>query len=199
MTAHLLLIDNYDSFTWNLAQAFMGLGAQVTVRRNDQISVPGAEALSPTHLVISPGPGRPDDAGVSLSMLAHFVGRLPVLGVCLGHQALGQALGGVVSHAPELMHGKMSPVRHDGRGLFVGLDQPMSCARYHSLVVQRPSLPAALVVSASTEDGVVMAVQHRTLPVAGVQFHPESVLSPQGDLLLANFLSWSPDTTVDTP
>lgn len=194
MTVRVLLIDNYDSFTWNLAQAFMAQGARVLVHRNDEITVEQAEALAPTHVVISPGPGRPDDAGVSLDMLRHFIGRLPVLGVCLGHQSLGQVSGGVVTHAPRLMHGKMSMVNHDGKGLFAGLPNPMACARYHSLIVDRDDLPQTISVTAVTDENEVMALRHAALPVAGVQFHPESVLTPQGDQLLANFLSWNPTT-----
>ena len=199
MTSRVLLIDNYDSFTWNLAQAFMSLGAEVAVHRNDEITVAEATALKPTHVVISPGPGKPQDARVSLDMLQHFMGQLPVLGVCLGHQSLGHVSGAVVSHAPRLMHGKMSLVHHDGRGLFQGLDNPMECARYHSLIVERGGLPDSLTVTATTQDDEVMALRHRTLPVAGVQFHPESVLTPQGQLLLANFLTWTPSTRPADP
>ncbi|MCK6503283.1 aminodeoxychorismate/anthranilate synthase component II [Myxococcota bacterium] len=181
-----LVIDNYDSFTFNLVQALQVLGAEVLVHRNDSIDVEGAFALRPTHLLISPGPGTPDDAGVSLPLLLAAIGRLPVLGVCLGHQALCQVLGGRVVPAKALVHGKQSLVHHDGRGLFTGLPQPMPCGRYHSLAVA--DLPPALEACAHTDDGEIMSVRHRALPVHGVQFHPESVLTPDGPRLLARFL-----------
>ncbi len=190
MTARLLLIDNYDSFTWNLAQAFMTLGAEVWVRRNDAITVAEAVALAPTHLCLSPGPGRPEDSGVCLAMLRAFEGKIPVLGVCLGHQLITVAYGGVVARAPRLMHGKSSEVRHTGEGLFQGLPQPMPVARYHSLAAVRDALPDCLAVTAETVDAAeIMAVAHRSLPVVGVQFHPESVLTPDGPSLLARFLA----------
>jgi anthranilate synthase/aminodeoxychorismate synthase-like glutamine amidotransferase len=186
---HVLLVDNYDSFTWNLAQAFMTLGAEVTVRRNDAITVDEARALNPSHVCISPGPGRPEDAGVSVEMIRAFIGHKPLLGVCLGHQALGHALGGRVVRAGRLMHGKHSLIDHDGTGLYAGCPQPMQVARYHSLVVLEDGLPAALRVTSVTADrGEVMGLQHRDHPVFGVQFHPESVLTPEGPSLLANFL-----------
>jgi anthranilate synthase/aminodeoxychorismate synthase-like glutamine amidotransferase len=192
MNPRLLLIDNYDSFTWNLAQAFMTLGAEVWVHRNDAITVEQAKALAPTHLCLSPGPGRPEASGVCLSMLHAFEGVIPVLGVCLGHQAITIAYGGVVDRAPRLMHGKASLARHDGDGLFAGLPQPMPVARYHSLAAVRSTLPPCLAVTAETEDaGEIMAIAHRTLPVVGVQFHPESVLTPDGPALLSNFLTMS--------
>jgi anthranilate synthase/aminodeoxychorismate synthase-like glutamine amidotransferase len=187
---HVLLVDNYDSFTWNLAQAFMTLGAEVTVRRNDAITVDEARALNPSHVCISPGPGHPEDAGVSVEMIRAFLGHKPLLGVCLGHQALGHALGGRVVRAGRLMHGKHSLIDHDGSGLYAGCPQPMQVARYHSLVVLEDGLPAALRVTSVTADrGEVMGLQHRDHPVFGVQFHPESVLTPEGPSLLANFLA----------
>jgi para-aminobenzoate synthetase component 2 len=184
----LLLIDNYDSFTYNLVQAFMVLGAEVLVHRNDRISVDEARALAPTHLCISPGPGTPQDAGVSMQMIAAFAGHVPVLGVCLGHQSLVEVFGGKVVRAARLMHGKTSQVHHDGRGILAGLPEPFEAGRYHSLIAQPQSLPDVLEVSARTDEGEIMAVRHRDLMVEGVQFHPESVLTPQGPLLMDNFL-----------
>ena len=184
----LLLIDNYDSFTYNLVQAFMVLGAEVLVHRNDRISVDEARALAPTHLCISPGPGTPHDAGVSMQMIAAFAGHVPVLGVCLGHQSLVEVFGGKVVRAARLMHGKTSQVHHDGRGILAGLPEPFEAGRYHSLIAQPQSLPDVLEVSARTDEGEIMAVRHRELMVEGVQFHPESVLTPQGPLLMDNFL-----------
>lgn len=184
----LLLIDNYDSFTYNLVQAFMVLGADVRVYRNDEITTAEAVALNPTHLCISPGPGRPDDAGVSLAMLAAFEGRLPVLGVCLGHQSLVQHFGGRIVSADRLMHGKTSMIEHDGRTIYQGLTKPFQAGRYHSLAAEAASLPAVLEVTARSERGEIMGVRHRQLPMEGVQFHPESVLTPEGNRLLGNFL-----------
>jgi anthranilate synthase/aminodeoxychorismate synthase-like glutamine amidotransferase len=184
----LLLIDNYDSFTYNLVQAFLVLGAQVEVHRNDQITIEEARQLAPTHLCISPGPGTPRDAGVSMAMISAFAGRLPVLGVCLGHQSIVEVFGGKVVRAGRLMHGKTSQLIHDGRTLFTGLSQPCEVGRYHSLIAA-PDLPAELEVSARTPDGEIMAVRHRTLMVEGVQFHPESILTPEGPKLLASFLA----------
>ena len=193
MSADLLLIDNYDSFTFNLAQAFMKLGAKVTVIRNDQITVAEAKALAPTHLCISPGPGRPEDAGVSIAMIEAFMDDIPVLGVCLGHQSLGQLMGGDVIRGPRgPMHGKSSPVYHDGEGLYVGLPNPIEVARYHSLVVRAETMPERLTVSSYTSDGEVMGIRVKDRPVFGVQFHPESVLTPLGEDLLANFLAMEP-------
>jgi anthranilate synthase/aminodeoxychorismate synthase-like glutamine amidotransferase len=186
--ARLLLIDNYDSFTYNLVQAFMVLGAEVLVHRNDRISVDEARALQPTHLCISPGPGTPYDAGVSMQMIAAFAGQVPVLGVCLGHQSLVEVFGGKVVRAARLMHGKTSYVHHDGRGILAGLPEPFEAGRYHSLIAQPQSLPDVLEVAARTDEGEIMAVRHRDLAVEGVQFHPESVLTPQGPLLMDNFL-----------
>ena len=188
MIPALLLIDNYDSFTYNLVQAFLVLGADVQVYRNDAITVPEALALNPTHLCISPGPGTPRDAGISMDMIRAFAGRVPVFGVCLGHQAIVEVFGGKVVRAGRLMHGKTSPVEHDGRGLFVGLPQPCEVGRYHSLIAQPESLPAVLRVSARTPEGEIMGVRHRDLAVEGVQFHPESVLTPDGPQLMRNFL-----------
>jgi anthranilate synthase/aminodeoxychorismate synthase-like glutamine amidotransferase len=187
-SVRILLIDNYDSFTYNLVQAFRAQGAEVLVYRNDAISVEQALALEPTHLVISPGPGRPDDAGVSIAMIAAFAGRAPVLGVCLGHQSLVQHFGGRIVRAPRLMHGKTSLVSHDGKTLFEGLPDPVEVGRYHSLCAEPETLPDVLEISARTDQGEIMGVRHRNLAVEGVQFHPESVLTPDGDRLLANFL-----------
>ncbi|MBW1878002.1 MAG: aminodeoxychorismate/anthranilate synthase component II [Deltaproteobacteria bacterium] len=187
-TARVLLIDNYDSFTFNLVQSLRVLGAEVLVYRNDRIEVEASLALEPTHLMISPGPGRPEDAGVTLRMLEAYMERVPILGVCLGHQALAVVLGGVVDRAPRLMHGKSSLVHHDDKTLYRGLPNPFQGARYHSLAVPEPSLPDDLVVTARTSRDEVMGIRHRTLPVEGVQFHPESVLTPEGDRLLSNFL-----------
>lgn len=187
-----LLIDNYDSFTYNLVQSFLVLGAEVAVYRNDQITVADALLLEPSHVVISPGPGRPEDAGVSLDMIAAFAERTPVLGVCLGHQSLVQHFGGRIISAARLMHGKTSMIEHDGKVLFAGLPQPCEVGRYHSLAAQRDNIPACLEVTARTEGGEIMGVRHRELPVEGVQFHPESVLTPEGDQLLDNFLQLKP-------
>jgi anthranilate synthase/aminodeoxychorismate synthase-like glutamine amidotransferase len=185
----LLLIDNYDSFTYNLVQAFLVLGADVLVHRNDAITVAEAEALAPTHLCISPGPGTPHDAGVSIAMIKAFAGRIPVFGVCLGHQSIVEALGGDVVRAGRLMHGKVSNVEHDGRGIFAGLPQPFAAGRYHSLIAKPETLPKVLEVSARTAEGEIMGVRHRELVVDGVQFHPESILTPDGPQLMGNFLS----------
>jgi anthranilate synthase/aminodeoxychorismate synthase-like glutamine amidotransferase len=187
----LLLIDNYDSFTYNLVQAFLVLGAEVQVFRNDALTVPDALALAPTHLCISPGPGTPYDAGVSMDMIRSFAGRVPVLGVCLGHQSLVEVFGGKVVRAGRLMHGKTSLIDHDGRGLFVGLPNPCEVGRYHSLIAAPASIPSELEVCATTREGEIMGVRHRRFVVEGVQFHPESVLTPQGPRLLGNFLAMS--------
>lgn len=189
MSARLLLIDNYDSFTYNLVQAFLVLGADVQVYRNDELSVPAALDMDLSHLCISPGPGRPDDAGVSLEMISAFMGRLPVLGVCLGHQSLVQACGGRIVAAQRLMHGKTSMIQHDGATIFSGLSNPLEVGRYHSLAAEADSLPDVLDVTARTDGGEIMGVRHREMPLEGVQFHPESVLTPEGNQLLANFLS----------
>ena len=187
----LLLVDNYDSFTYNLVQAFLVLGAEVLVYRNDEITLEAADALAPTHLCISPGPGTPRDAGVSMQMIRHFAGRIPVLGVCLGHQSITEAFGGKVVRNWRLMHGKTSRIEHDGSGVFAGLPQPLEVGRYHSLVAQPESMPAELVVTARSAEGEIMGLRHATLAIEGVQFHPESVLTPDGPALLANFLAMS--------
>jgi len=184
----LLLIDNYDSFTYNLYQYLGELGAETRVVRNDEISARQALALKPERIVISPGPGTPDEAGISLELIAEAAGRVPLLGVCLGHQALGQALGGRVVRAPKLMHGKTSEIHHDGQTLFSGLPQPFTATRYHSLVVDRASVPDCLEISAWTDDGLVMGLRHREFALEGVQFHPESILTVVGKTLLRNFL-----------
>ena len=183
----ILLIDNYDSFSWNLAHLFGALGDEVVVRRNDEIDADEAERLAPSHLVISPGPGRPADAGATRAILERLIPTTPTLGVCLGHQALVEVCGGEVGYARELVHGKASPVRHDGTGLFAGLPDPFEAGRYHSLAAT--TVPAELEISATTDDGEVMGVRHRTLPIEGVQFHPESVLTPLGSTLARNFLA----------
>ena len=185
----MLLIDNYDSFTYNLVQAFAAQGVEVLVYRNDAISVDEALRLEPTHVVISPGPGHPNDAGVSLDMIAAFAGRVPLLGVCLGHQCLVQHFGGEIVRAPRLMHGKTSLAKHDGKTIYAGLPQPVEVGRYHSLCAQHASLPDELEVTASTDRDEIMGVRHLELPLEGVQFHPESVLTPDGDRLMANFLA----------
>jgi len=184
----LLMIDNYDSFTYNLVQYLGELGEQVHTVRNDAITIEAVEALAPSRIVISPGPGTPDDAGISLAAIRHFAGRVPILGVCLGHQAIGQLFGGRVVRAGRVMHGKADTVEHRGQGVFTDLPSRYQVIRYHSLVVARDSLPDCLEVTAWTDDGEVMGLQHRQLPVHGVQFHPESIASEHGHRLLANFL-----------
>ncbi|MBM4213501.1 MAG: aminodeoxychorismate/anthranilate synthase component II [Gammaproteobacteria bacterium] len=184
----LLLIDNYDSFTYNLVQAFLIEGAAVDVRRNDAITVDEALALAPTHVCVSPGPGTPHDAGISIDLIRAFAGKVPVFGVCLGHQAITAAFGGKVVRAARLMHGKTSALSHDGEGLFAGLPNPCEVGRYHSLLSEAASLPTHLVVTARTAEGEIMGIRHRDLRVEGVQFHPESVLTPEGPRLMRNFL-----------
>lgn len=184
----ILMIDNYDSFVYNLVQYFRILGQQVLVRRNDSISLEEIAALAPDYLVLSPGPCAPDQAGVCLEAIGRFAGCIPILGVCLGHQAIGQAFGGRVVRAQRPMHGKTSPVWHDGRGVFAGLPSPLPAGRYHSLLVDRAGLPSCLEISAATAEGEIMGLRHKHWPVEGVQFHPESVLTPHGRQLLANFL-----------
>ncbi|MCX4189410.1 aminodeoxychorismate/anthranilate synthase component II [Methylophaga sp. OBS3] len=189
----LLMIDNYDSFTYNLVQYFAELGADVQVKRNDQISIADIERLNPAQIVISPGPCTPNEAGVSLDVIKHFAGVKPLLGVCLGHQAIGQAFGGDVVHAREIMHGKTSPVYHEDLGVFKGLNNPLQATRYHSLVVKKDTLPDCFEVTAWTQKDngdldEIMGIRHKTLPVEGVQFHPESILTEQGHQLLKNFL-----------
>jgi len=188
MGPRVLVVDNYDSFVYNLVQELGELGAEPVVFRNDAIDVAGIRAERPDAVLISPGPGRPEDGGVSLEVIASLAGEIPLLGVCLGHQCIGQAFGGLVVSAPHLMHGKTSEIHHDGRGIFAGLPNPFVATRYHSLVVSPDSVPAELEVTATSTDGVVMGLRHRSLAVEGVQFHPESVLTASGPALLANFL-----------
>lgn len=185
----LLVIDNYDSFTYNLVQYLGELGEQIEVRRNDEVTVDQIESeLRPNRIVISPGPGTPDEAGVSIETIEKFGGKVPILGVCLGHQAIGQAFGGRVVRAARLVHGKSSRIQHDGQTIFDGLDQSFEAGRYHSLVVARETLPACLEISATTPSGTIMGVRHRTMKIEGVQFHPESIMTTVGKKLLANFL-----------
>ena len=191
MSSRILLIDNYDSFTYNLVQAFAALGAEVIVHRNDEIDVASALQLDVTHLVISPGPGRPEDAGISLAMIEAFAGKVPILGVCLGHQSIVQQFGGVIVRAGRLMHGKTSLVSHDNRTIFAGLSQPFQAGRYHSLMAENETLPEVFEITAKTDSGEIMGVRHRELPIEGVQFHPESVLTPEGERLMQNFLEMS--------
>jgi anthranilate synthase component 2 len=193
----LLMIDNYDSFTFNLVQYFGELGEDVRVFRNDAITLEGIAELKPARLVLSPGPCTPAEAGICIEAIRHFMGKLPILGVCLGHQSIGAALGAEIVRAREPMHGKTSVIRHDGRGVFAGLPERLTVIRYHSLVIEPGSLPAGLAISASTDDGTVMGVRHRELaaggvPLEGVQFHPESILSEHGHAMLKNFLSTAP-------
>ncbi len=184
----LLLIDNYDSFTYNLVQAFLVLGAEVLVHRNDQITLEQAESLQPTHLCISPGPGTPYDAGVSMQMIRHFAGKLPIFGVCLGHQSLVEVFGGKVVRAGRLMHGKVSQVSHDGKGILAGMSNPFEAGRYHSLIAAPEFMPDVLEVTAKTPEGEIMGVRHKQYTIEGVQFHPESILTPEGPILMGNFL-----------
>jgi len=185
---HVVIVDNYDSFTYNLFQYLAEAGAKVDVYRHDQITVDGIRDLNPSHVVISPGPKTPDEAGISLDVIREMAGEVPILGVCLGHQAIGQAFGGTVVRGAEPVHGKTSEIAHDGRTLFTGLPDPMTATRYHSLVVERASLPDVLEVSAWCDGDVIMGLRHKTLPVEGVQFHPESILTGEGRSLLGNFL-----------
>jgi anthranilate synthase component 2 len=185
----LLMIDNYDSFTYNLVQYFGELGEDVKVVRNDEMTIPEIERLAPERIVLSPGPCTPNEAGVSLGVIEAFKGRVPLLGVCLGHQAIGQAFGGKIVHAKTLMHGKVSRIHHEGHGVFRGLPTPYDATRYHSLAIEPATCPAQLEVTAWTEDGEIMGVRHRTLPIEGVQFHPESILTEHGHALLRNFLT----------
>ena len=185
----ILLIDNYDSFTFNLVHYLGDVGARCEVRRNDSLTVAQALAMAPEAIVLSPGPGTPNEAGICLELIAAAAGRIPILGVCLGHQAIGQAFGGKVIRAPEPMHGKVSEVTHDGSGLFADVPSPVAVTRYHSLIVQRDTLPDCLAVTAESADGLIMGLAHRTLPIWGVQFHPESIASAHGHTMLANFLA----------
>jgi anthranilate synthase/aminodeoxychorismate synthase-like glutamine amidotransferase len=192
MAARLLVIDNYDSFTYNLVQYLGDLGAELDVVRNDKITVAEVRAKQPHGIVLSPGPGNPDQAGITLSVLRELATVFPILGVCLGHQAIGQAFGGEVVRADRIMHGKTSPVSHRGTGLFAGLPEPFTATRYHSLIVKRDSLPACLEVTAWTEEGEIMGLAHKQHPIVGVQFHPESILTIDGKLILSNFLTMLP-------
>jgi anthranilate synthase/aminodeoxychorismate synthase-like glutamine amidotransferase len=184
----ILLLDNYDSFTYNLAQYLGQLGQQLEVRRNDRITLDEIERMAPERIIISPGPCTPREAGISVDLIRQFAGKIPILGVCLGHQAIGYAFGGRVIRAQKLMHGKTSEIHHDGKSIFHGLPQPFTATRYHSLIVERKSLPKELEISAETSDGLIMGLRHRTMKVEGVQFHPESVLTDSGMALLRNFL-----------
>ena len=186
---NLLLIDNYDSFTWNVVQALSGLGAHVDVVRHDEVSVPELAARRPQGIVLSPGPGNPDQSGICLEAVEHFAGALPILGICLGHQVIAQHFGGRIVRAERILHGHATPIHHRGQGLFEGLPSPFYATRYHSLVVDPTTLPEALEVTAWTEGGAIMGLRHRTIDVEGVQFHPESFLTESGDTLLANFLA----------
>jgi anthranilate synthase component 2 len=185
----LLMIDNYDSFTYNLVQYLGELGQEVRVVRNDEMTLPQIEALGAERIVLSPGPCTPNEAGVSLELIKRMAGRVPILGVCLGHQAIGQAFGGRIVHAKTLMHGKVSAIHHGGKGVFAGLPSPYNATRYHSLAIERATCPAELEITAWTDDGEIMGVRHRSLPVEGVQFHPESILTEHGHALLRNFLT----------
>ncbi len=185
----ILVLDNYDSFTYNLVQYLGELGAEMEVYRNDKISPEGIAALEPAKIVISPGPCTPNEAGISLEVVRLFASKVPVLGVCLGHQTIGQAFGGVVKRAPYIMHGKTSEIRHDGRGVYSGIPDPFTATRYHSLIVERETLPDCLEVTAETEDGIIMGLRHREFEVEGMQFHPESILTGEGKALLQNFLT----------
>ena len=184
----ILMIDNYDSFTYNLVQAFRELGAEIQVFRNDKIDVAGIRALSPSAIILSPGPGNPDSAGVTLAAIRAFAGKMPLFGVCLGHQSIAQAFGGKIVHAKHLMHGKTSLIRHDGRGVFAGLPQDFAAMRYHSLAVERATLPACFEISAESDDGEIMGLRHRTLPIESVQYHPESIGTPEGMRQMRNFI-----------
>ena len=187
----LLLIDNYDSFTYNLYQYLAELGAEVEVVRNDQTTIEDIEAMAPERIIISPGPGNPEEAGISKAVIRHFAGKAPILGVCLGHQCIGEVFGGIVEGAGEILHGKVSQIAHDGRGVFAGIASPLAATRYHSLAIRPDSVPSVLEVTARSESGVIMGVRHRTLAVEGVQFHPESILTPDGHQMLRNFLAMS--------
>jgi len=189
MAVRVLLVDNYDSFVYNLVQELGELGADPVVYRNDAIDIAGIRQEKPDAVLISPGPGRPEDAGISMAVVGELAGEIPILGVCLGHQVIGQVFGGTVVRAPRLMHGKTSEVTHDGTGIFADLPQPLVATRYHSLVVAPESVPDSLAVTATAADGVVMGLRHRSLPVEGVQFHPESIFTPSGPTLLGNFLA----------
>lgn len=199
----ILIVDNYDSFTYNLVQ-YMGEllgddGPALVVHRNDRITCDEIAALGPEKIVVSPGPCTPNEAGISMAVIERFAGQVPILGVCLGHQSIGQVYGGTVSRAPYIMHGKTSQIHHDGEGIYAGLPNPFTATRYHSLIVERDSVPACLQIVAETEDGLVMGLRHRELPVEGVQYHPESILTNAGQHLLANFLGVAPPAKTHTP
>lgn len=191
------MIDNYDSFTYNLVQYFGQLGEEVVVHRNDRITLEQIEQLAPERIVVSPGPCSPNEAGISIPVIKHFAGKIPILGVCLGHQAIGAAFGGDVVQSAHLMHGKTSPIHHDGRALFKGLPNPFEATRYHSLIVERSTLPPSLEVTAWVPEGEIMGLRHRELPLWGVQFHPESILTVQGMDILRNFLEMTSDWSID--
>lgn len=184
----ILVIDNYDSFTYNLVQYLGELGEEIVVKRNDEIDLAGIEALRPDHILISPGPCSPNEAGISLSLIDHFKGKIPIFGVCLGHQSIGQAFGGDVVRAEKLMHGKTSQIHHDGKSLFEGMESPFTATRYHSLIVKRETLPDCLEISAETAEGEIMALRHKEYAIEGVQFHPESIITDHGHAMLRNFL-----------
>ncbi|MEK3885250.1 aminodeoxychorismate/anthranilate synthase component II [Paenibacillus sp. PL2-23] len=184
----ILVIDNYDSFTYNLVQYLGELGQEIVVKRNDEIDLAGIEALKPDHILISPGPCSPNEAGISLSLIDHFKGKIPIFGVCLGHQSIGQAFGGEVIRAEKLMHGKTSPIVHDGKSIFEGMESPFTATRYHSLIVRRETLPDCLEISAETAEGEIMALRHKEYAIEGVQFHPESIITQHGHTMLRNFL-----------
>ena len=187
----IVIIDNYDSFTYNIVQTIGGMGAQVRVFRNDLVDVAAIEALQPDRLLISPGPCTPSKAGISIEAIRYFAGKIPILGVCLGHQSIGEAFGGITIRASRLMHGKTSPIIHDGKGVFTGLPNPFDAMRYHSLVVDQKTLPECLEITARTDQGELMGIRHKELPIEGVQFHPESIMTPDGVNLLKNFLDVS--------
>ncbi|CQR72478.1 Aminodeoxychorismate/anthranilate synthase component 2 [Sporomusa ovata DSM 2662] len=191
----ILMIDNYDSFVYNLVQYLGELGEDVRVFRNDKVTIPQIKELSPDHIIISPGPCTPNEAGVSLELIDHFKGEIPILGVCLGHQAIGQAFGGDVIRAPRLMHGKTSLIYHDGKGVFSGLKSPLTATRYHSLIVKKESLPDCFAITAETELGEIMGIRHKQFAIEGVQFHPESILTENGHAMLLNFLASNPNWT----
>ncbi|MGO4548695.1 aminodeoxychorismate/anthranilate synthase component II [Paenibacillus sp. 2TAB23] len=184
----ILVIDNYDSFTYNLVQYLGELGEDITVKRNDEIDLAGIEAMAPDHILISPGPCSPNEAGISLSLIEHFKGKIPIFGVCLGHQSIGQAFGGEVVRAEKLMHGKTSAIHHQGKSIFEGMPSPFTATRYHSLIVRRETLPDCLEITAETEEGEIMGLRHKEYPIEGVQFHPESIITEHGLTMLRNFL-----------
>lgn len=188
MRSMILVIDNYDSFTYNLVQYLGELGQEIVVKRNDEIDLEGIEELAPDHILISPGPCSPNEAGISLSLIDHFKGKIPIFGVCLGHQSIGQAFGGEVVRAEKLMHGKTSPILHDGKSIFEGMETPFTATRYHSLIVRRETLPDCLEISAETAEGEIMGLRHKEYAIEGVQFHPESIITDHGHTMLRNFL-----------